>query len=70
MVRVLATAEDSLAAILERTRLGMAMAAMINMMATTISNSIRENPFSSALTGEFDACCILVFIVLSRSVTA
>src|ERR1700690_2175913 len=38
------TAEDSLAAILARNRLGIAMAAITRMMATTISNSINENP--------------------------
>ena len=32
------------AAILARNRLGIAMAAMINMMATTIRSSIREKP--------------------------
>jgi len=37
-------ADDSFADILARSRLGIAMAAMINMIATTISNSINENP--------------------------
>ena len=37
-------AEASLAEIFARTRFGMAIAAMIKIMATTISNSIRENP--------------------------
>jgi len=41
---VLAAAE-SLADILERSRFGIAMAAMIRMIATTISNSISEKPF-------------------------
>src|SRR5690349_24418383 len=45
MVRTEPTADDSLAAILERSKFGMAMAAMIRMIATTISNSIREKPF-------------------------
>src|SRR5713226_9573152 len=45
MVRIEATAEASLAAILERIKLGIAMAAMIKMIATTISNSISEKPF-------------------------
>src|SRR6185437_3254171 len=40
-----AAAEDSLAAILARSRFGMAIAAMIKMIATTISNSINEKPF-------------------------
>src|SRR5438067_3297143 len=44
MVRMEATADDSLAEILERNRLGMAMAAMIRMIATTINNSIRLKP--------------------------
>src|SRR5213080_4116050 len=44
MVRSEATAEDSFAAILARSKFGMAMAAMIRMIATTISNSIREKP--------------------------
>src|SRR5271156_4289078 len=45
MVRSEPTADVSLAAIRERSRLGMAMAAMIRMIATTISNSISEKPF-------------------------
>ena len=40
-----AVAEASLADRLARRRLGTAMAAMIRIIATTISNSIRENPF-------------------------
>src|ERR1700747_204749 len=44
MVRSEETAEDSFAAILARSKLGMAMAAMIRIIATTISNSIREKP--------------------------
>src|SRR5207302_3819273 len=45
MVRIEPTAEDSFAAIRDLRRFGIAMAAMIRMMATTISNSIREKPF-------------------------
>jgi len=45
-VRSEPAADDSLAAIRERSKLGMAIAAMIKMIATTISNSINENPFS------------------------
>src|SRR5579864_687748 len=45
MVRREATAAASLALILARRRLGMAMAAMIKIIATTINNSIREKPF-------------------------
>src|SRR5574340_407391 len=39
------TAELSFAAMRERSRFGMAIAAMIRMIATTISNSISEKPF-------------------------
>src|SRR5256885_2216305 len=45
MVRTELTADDSLAAMRARSRFGMAIAAMIRMMATTISNSISEKPF-------------------------
>jgi hypothetical protein len=48
-VRSEATAEASLAAILERSSFGMAMAAMIKMIATTINNSINEKPFTLLL---------------------
>jgi hypothetical protein len=48
MVRREPTAEDSFAAIRDRRRFGIAMAAMIKMIATTISNSIREKPFCLA----------------------
>src|SRR5437879_13659532 len=44
MVRSEATAEDSFAAILARSKFGMAMAAVSRRIATTISNSIREKP--------------------------
>src|SRR5258708_33542002 len=39
------TAEASLAEIRACSRLGIAMAAMIRIIATTISNSTNENPF-------------------------
>src|SRR5947207_857570 len=39
------TAEDSLALIFARSRFGIAIAAMIRMIATTISSSISEKPF-------------------------
>src|SRR3954466_13387180 len=45
MVRTELTADDSLAAIRARSRFGIAMAAMIRMIATTISNSMSEKPF-------------------------
>src|SRR6266852_2433770 len=44
-VRIVPTAEDSFAAIRDRIKFGMAMAAMIRMIATTIKSSIREKPF-------------------------
>src|ERR1035438_951514 len=45
MVRTEPTADDSLAAILDLSKFGMAMAAMIRMIATTIKSSMSENPF-------------------------
>ena len=45
MVRREPAAEDSFADILARIRLGIEIAEMIKMIATTISNSIREKPF-------------------------
>src|SRR5271155_5976635 len=45
MVRIEPTADASFAAMRDRSRLGMAMAAMIKIIATTISNSISEKPF-------------------------
>ena len=42
--RIEATADDSLAEMRERRKFGIAMAAMIRMIATTINNSISENP--------------------------
>src|SRR2546429_669769 len=44
MPRIEDTADASLAAIRECNRLGIAMAAMIRMIAITINNSIRVNP--------------------------
>src|SRR5260370_10831221 len=46
MVRREPTAEASFAAIRDRRRFGIAIAAMIKMIATTINSSINENPFS------------------------
>jgi hypothetical protein len=45
MVRSEPTADASLAAIFERSKFGIAIAAMIKMIATTINNSIKEKPF-------------------------
>src|SRR6516165_5713011 len=49
MVRSEPTAEAWFAAIRERNRLGIAMAAIIKMIATTINNSISEKPRESFL---------------------
>src|SRR5271166_5546478 len=45
MVRTDATADDSFAAMRARSKFGIAIAAMMRMMATTMSNSISEKPF-------------------------
>src|SRR5690348_883624 len=45
VVRTELAADDSLAEIRARSKFGIAMAAMIRMIATTISNSISEKPF-------------------------
>ena len=50
IVRTEPTAEDSFAAIFERSKLGIAMAAMIKMIATTIKSSIREKPLCFILS--------------------
>lgn len=44
-VRIDATEDDSFAAIRARNRFGMAIAAIIKMIATTMSNSMSEKPF-------------------------
>src|SRR5277367_1625181 len=44
-VRIEPTADASLAAIFDLMRFGIAIAAMIRMIATTIKSSIREKPF-------------------------
>jgi hypothetical protein len=44
MVRTALTEADSLAAIRARSKFGIAIAAIIRMIATTISNSISEKP--------------------------
>src|SRR6476620_7472141 len=45
MVRIELTEEASLAAMRARSKFGIAIAAMIRMIATTINNSINEKPF-------------------------
>src|ERR1041385_7991021 len=56
MVRSVLIAAESLADIFDRSRLGIAMAAIMRMMATTMSSSISENPFClriKSLSSEF-----------------
>src|SRR5277367_1071065 len=49
MVRSPAAADESLAAMRARIKLGIAIAAMIRMIATTISSSISEKPLALSL---------------------
>src|SRR5579859_113988 len=53
MVRIDATADDSLAAMRARSKFGIAIAAMIRMIATTISSSISEKPFCLRILKSF-----------------
>src|SRR5579862_4278734 len=67
MLRMALPAEASLAAIRARSKLGMAIAAMIRMIATTISSSIRENPPLGAFTPDLAglpliSICTVVFL--------
>ena len=55
MVRTDAAADDSFAAMRARSKFGIAIAAMIRMIATTISNSINEKPF----------CLRILFVLFS-----
>ncbi len=45
IVRIEPTADASLAAIRDRSKFGIAIAAIIKIIATTINNSISEKPF-------------------------
>jgi hypothetical protein len=54
MERLEPTAEASFAAMRARSKFGIAMAAMIKIIATTIKSSIKENPF-----------CLLVNLLLN-----
>jgi hypothetical protein len=51
MVRMPLTADASFAEIRARNRLGIAMAAMIRMIATTINSSMSENPPCLRISG-------------------
>ena len=61
IVRIEPTADASLAAIRDLRRLGIAMAAMIKIIATTISNSISEKPFGFLFLMSLD-CFMPVFM--------
>src|SRR2546430_13691850 len=56
-VRTEAAPEDSLAAILARSRFGIAIAAMIRMIATTMSSSINDNPLCCLRISKFLPSC-------------
>src|SRR6266852_9761038 len=58
-VRIEPTADASFAAIRERSRFGIAMAAMIRMIATTISNSINEKPFCFFIRSPWEILVVL-----------
>src|SRR5678815_6154219 len=60
MVRIELAAADSLAAIRARSKLGIAIAAMIKMIATTISNSINEKPFCFRISRFLSCVCPLL----------
>jgi len=60
-VRSEPTAEAFVRAILDLIRFGIAIAAMIRMIATTISNSIRENPFAAS------SCYLLKDSIVTRA---
>src|SRR6266849_10710224 len=56
MVRRLAAAEVSLANIRDLRKFGIAIAAMMRMIATTTNNSMRENPISVLPRCRADFC--------------
>jgi hypothetical protein len=56
-----AEAEDSFAAIRARNKFGIAMAAIIRMIATTINNSINENPCSRFIATILSRCICMHF---------
>src|SRR5437899_3177377 len=64
-------ADDSLAAMRARSRFGMAIAAIMRMIATTISNSISEKPlcFFISSPGMYSACHRFPVPTLSRILT-
>jgi hypothetical protein len=76
MLRTEPTAEDSLADTRARVSVGMAIAAMMRMIATTINSSISENPFCACIgliplpcievpvRSDFSRQCLRSFILL------
>src|SRR4029077_17669082 len=66
MVRTDATADDSLAAMRARSKFGIAIAAMIRMIATTISSSISEKPFCFRIS-KFPLVLIVILVTLRTS---
>src|SRR5712692_10567772 len=58
MSRRLATAAPSLARILDRIKLGTAMAAMVRITATTISSSMSENPLRPRVALRLADCLV------------
>src|SRR5581483_9283164 len=67
IVRTEAAAEDSLAAILARNRFGIAIATMIRMIATTISNSINKKPFCLRIfCFSLFFCCFRISVSTTR----
>src|ERR1700734_2057968 len=67
-VRTEPTADASLAAMRARSKFGIAMAAMIKMIATTISNSISENPFCFLFMSSLSLNKLLKLFVLPGGV--
>src|SRR5437899_9248458 len=61
-VRSEATADDSLAAMRARSKFGIAIAAMIRMIATTISSSIRSEEHTSELQTLIHLVCRLLLL--------
>src|SRR5271167_231811 len=61
-----AAADESLAAIRARIRLGIAMAAMIRMIATTISSSISEKPLCFLVLRLLDDLCFVMVLFSAK----
>src|ERR1700693_690860 len=68
MVRIEPTAEASLAAMRARSKFGIAMAAMIKIIATTINNSMSEKPFCFLFMSSLSLGKLLKSLVLPGGV--